>query len=48
MSTPTPYSINSDVKFSPLELIDVNELQKAIKEVCCFLERRVYVVPCGA
>ena len=32
MSTQTQYSINSDVKFSPLELIDVNELEKAIKE----------------
>jgi mannose-6-phosphate isomerase-like protein (cupin superfamily) len=32
MSTQTPYSINSDVKFRPLELIDVNELQKAVRE----------------
>ena len=32
MSIQTPYSINSDVKFRPLELIDVNELQKAVKE----------------
>jgi mannose-6-phosphate isomerase-like protein (cupin superfamily) len=32
MSIQTPYSINSDVKFRPLELIDINELQKAVKE----------------
>jgi mannose-6-phosphate isomerase-like protein (cupin superfamily) len=32
MSIQTQYSINSDVKFRPLELIDVNELQKAVKE----------------
>ena len=32
MSIQTPYSINSDVKFGPLEIIDINELQKAVKE----------------
>ena len=32
MSIQTPYSINSDVKFRPLELIDVDELQKAVRE----------------
>ena len=32
MSIQTSYSINSDVKFNPLELIDVSKLQAAVKE----------------
>src|SRR5260370_22744242 len=32
MSMQTPYSINADVKFNPLELIDVNKLQAECKE----------------
>jgi mannose-6-phosphate isomerase-like protein (cupin superfamily) len=32
MSMQTPYSINADVKFNPLELIDVDKLQAGVKE----------------
>jgi mannose-6-phosphate isomerase-like protein (cupin superfamily) len=32
MSMQTPYSINADVKFNPLELIDVNKLQAQVNE----------------
>src|SRR5438128_11595694 len=32
MSTKTSYSINTDVKFNPLELIDVRKLQQECKE----------------
>ena len=32
MSIQTPYSINADVKFNPLELIDVNKLQAQVNE----------------
>jgi mannose-6-phosphate isomerase-like protein (cupin superfamily) len=32
MSIQTPYSINADVKFNPLELIDVDKLQADVKE----------------
>jgi mannose-6-phosphate isomerase-like protein (cupin superfamily) len=32
MSMQTPYSINADVKFNPLELIDVNKLQAQVIE----------------
>lgn len=32
MKTKTPYSINTDVKFNPLELIDVKRLQQETKE----------------
>jgi mannose-6-phosphate isomerase-like protein (cupin superfamily) len=32
MSMQTPYSINADMKFNPLELIDVNKLQAQVNE----------------
>src|SRR5947209_7971863 len=32
MATPTAYSINLDVKFPPLELIDVRQIQESCKE----------------
>ena len=32
MSMQTPYSINADVKFNSLELIDVNKLQAQVNE----------------
>ena len=32
MKTETPYTIHSDVKFKPLELIDVQGLQRATKD----------------
>jgi mannose-6-phosphate isomerase-like protein (cupin superfamily) len=32
MKTKTPYSINTDVRFNPLELIDVKRLQQETKE----------------
>jgi mannose-6-phosphate isomerase-like protein (cupin superfamily) len=32
MTQPTPYSINTDAKFAPLELIDVKEIAAACKE----------------
>jgi mannose-6-phosphate isomerase-like protein (cupin superfamily) len=31
-STQTPYTIKTDIKFNPLELIDVQKLQKETKE----------------
>jgi mannose-6-phosphate isomerase-like protein (cupin superfamily) len=31
MSMQTPYSINADVKFNPLELIDVDKLQAGVQ-----------------
>ena len=32
MSSPTTYSINTDVKFAPLELVDVKQLADACQE----------------
>jgi len=32
MSTTTPYKIETDVKFNPLELIDVAKLQREVRE----------------
>jgi mannose-6-phosphate isomerase-like protein (cupin superfamily) len=32
MSEKTPYTIHTDVKFGPLEMVDVGQLQRAVRE----------------